>query len=153
MFSKCRFNIMLLATLLAVPVTAASDIVVSQAWSPEAPPVASVMAGYMILKNTGNKMITIESANSDLFDKVEIHRTEMKNGMMTMQQQSHLPLPAGKTVTFKAGGLHLMLIGKRQPLQAGDHIPLTLRFSNQQKLTVLLPVKKPDNNTMHHHHH
>ncbi len=37
-----------------------------------------------------------------------------------------IELPAKKTVKLAPGGLHVMLIGVKQPLKPGDKVPLVL---------------------------
>ena len=119
---------------------AASTIKIENAWSPEAPPVAKVLAGYMKINNLSNKDIKISETKSSLFERVEIHITEMKNGMMRMSRQDNLTIKAKDHIVLKPGGLHIMLIGKLQPVKAGSVIPLTLSFDNGETITVNLKV-------------
>ncbi|MCK5724024.1 MAG: copper chaperone PCu(A)C, partial [Gammaproteobacteria bacterium] len=88
---------------------AADSLQIENAWSPEAPPVAKVMAGYMKINNLSNKDIKILSAKSDLFKRVEIHLTEMSDGMMRMIKQENLKIKAKGHIELKPGGLHMML--------------------------------------------
>ncbi len=41
---------------------------------------------------------------------------------------------------LKPGGYHVMLIGLKQELKAGDEISLTLHFKNHADLTLTVPV-------------
>lgn len=135
-------------------VNAADSISIENAWSPEAPPVVKVMAGYMIINNHSNQNIKIKSAKSDLFQRVEIHLTKMKNGMMSMVKQENLNIKAKSHIKLKSGGLHMMLMGKLKPIAKGSTIPVTLTFDNGEKIEVDLLVKKDDESKdMHHHHH
>jgi len=74
-------------------------------------------------------------------ERAELHRMEMKNGVMSMHPEGPLPLAAGDTVTLAPGGLHLMLIGLKRPLKSGDRFPLTLGFEKQPPVTVEVDVK------------
>ena len=136
---------------------AANSITVKNAWSPEAPPVAKIMAGYMKIQNPTNKDIKIISAKSPFFKRVEIHLTEMKNGMMSMIKQENLNIKSKSHIELKPGGLHMMLMGKLKPIQAGSSIPVTLTLNNGKKVTIKLKVKidaEPEMmNHQHHHHH
>lgn len=150
-----RLNLLLVAFLLSVSTVHASDsIKVLNAWSPEAPPVAKVMAGYMTIDNRSNKDIKILSAKSDLFKRVEIHLTEMKDGMMRMTEQKNLTIKAKSQVELKSGGLHMMLMGKLKPIKTGSVIPVTLTLDNSETINLKLKVKVSDElEMMHHHHH
>ncbi len=127
--------------LLSSSVNAASSLKVENAWSPEAPPVTKVMAGYMKIHNLSNKDIKILSAKSSVFKKIEIHLTEMKNGMMRMIKQDNLNIKANGHIELKPGGLHMMLIGKLKPIKSGSIIPLTLSFDNGETVKINLKVK------------
>lgn len=133
--------ISLLALLLSGNVLADS-LTIENAWSPEAPPSARVMAGYMDVHNNGNEEILIEKVTSPQFKTVEMHRTIEKNGMYTMVWQPHIHVPPGKVTKLEPGGKHLMLIKPLKRLKAGDKIKLTLYLSNKQQQTVIVTVRK-----------
>ena len=128
--------------LIFIPgVNAASKLKIENTWSPEAPPVVKVMAGYMRINNLSDKDIKIKSAQSPLFNKVEIHLTETKNGMMRMIKQQNLNIKAKSFVELKPGGLHMMLMGKQKPITKGSIIPVTLSFDNGEVIDISLKVK------------
>ena len=150
-FIKFFFPLSLLYILLTSAVIAAS-LKIENGWSPEAPPVANVMAGYMKINNISNKAVKIVSANSKFFKRVEIHLTKSRDGMMTMVKQENLPIAANSQVEFKAGGLHLMLIGPKKPFRAGAVIPINIKLNNKEVLQIKLDVKKDSLDTHHHNH-
>ena len=119
----------------------ASSLEIKNAWSPDAPPVVKVMAGYMKIYNHSNKDIKIKSAKSNLFKYVEIHLSELKNGMMRMRKQENLNIKAKSHVELKPNGLHMMLIGKLKAIKTGSIIPVTLSFDNGETIQVKLKVK------------
>ena len=57
-----------------------------------------------------------------------------------MKMLREVAIPAGKTVAFKPGGYHLMLIGLRKPLTAGSVLTLILRFSIAGSIRVNAPI-------------
>ena len=132
---------------------AANSIKVENAWSPEAPPVAKVMAGYMKIINLSNKDIKIQSAKSNLFKRVEIHLTEMKDGMMRMTKQENLTIKAKSHIELKPGGLLMMLLGKFKPIKKDSIIPVTLTLSTGETINIDLKVKDQPQEEHHHHHH
>jgi len=129
-------------------VTAASAIKIENAWSPEAPPVVKVMAGYMKINNLSNKDIKIQSAKSSLFNKVEIHLSEMKNGMARMTKQENLVVKAKSHIELKPGELHMMLMGKLKPVKTGSIIPVILTLDNGEKIHIKLKVKSGNRSQM-----
>jgi copper(I)-binding protein len=86
------------------------------------------------------------SAASPVAGVVEIHEMRMSGSTMQMRALTDgLELPAGKTVELKPGGYHVMLMDLKQPLKAGDTVPLTLVVEGADKkretLQLQLPVK------------
>lgn len=136
--------VFLISLLFVSTVNAANSVKIENAWSPEAPPVIKVMAGYMKINNLSNKDIKIQSAKSSLFNKVEIHLSEMKNGMMRMTKQDKLVIKAKSHIELKPGGLHMMLTGKLKSVKSGSKIPVTLTFNNGETIKVNLKVKTDD---------
>ena len=130
------------ALLLSSPSYATEVLKISNGFSPEAPPVAKVLAAYMTLSNPGNTEVVITSASSTDFDKVEIHSMEMKDGMMHMVEQKELRISAKGELTLEPGELHMMLINKHRSLKDGDTIKITITFHDGQTQTISLPVRK-----------
>lgn len=152
--NKYLFQICFIFLFSINTANAASTLKFENAWSPEAPPVAKVMAGYVKIKNTSDKDIKIVSAKSDAFSRVEIHRTEMKDGMMRMTKQDNLTIQANNNIELKAGGLHMMLMGKLKPIKTGSVIPVTLTLDNGETAKIKFTVKvNNEPEMMHHHHH
>lgn len=129
-------------TLIAAPVLAASSTVqVSQAWSRPAPQGGNG-AGYAILTNTGPAADTLVAVSSPVSDRILIHESMIMGGQAMMHARpGGLPVPAGATVALKPGGWHIMLMGLKQPLKAGDHYPATLTFRKAGKVTVQFSVQ------------
>ncbi len=75
--------------------------------------------------------------------RVEIHEMRMEEGVMKMRELPALELPAGQTVTLKPGGHHLMLMGLKQALKAGDTLALSLLIERPGKPAETLQVQVP----------
>lgn len=140
-FTKSFYKIIFVLLFLSNPAYSANSITIENTWSPDAPPVVKVMAGYMLIKNSSNKDIKITSATSPLFKRVEIHLSEMKNGMMSMTKQENLNIAAKNHIELKSGGLHMMLMGKLKPITKGENIPVALTFDNGDTIKINLEVK------------
>lgn len=50
------------------------------------------------------------------------------SSMMGMHEVDQVEIPAGESVTLEPGGFHIMLMELKQPIKAGDSIPVTLTF-------------------------
>ncbi len=145
-----RTLVFTLALLIGLPISA-SELHVENAYVPEAPPVAPVMAGYLDLVNPTSKPITITAVQGRMFERVEIHNMSMKNGMMHMQQLEKLTIPANGKVSLSPGGYHLMLIKPKKAFHDGDTIQITLQLANGDKINLKLPVESQ--HTQDHSHH
>lgn len=135
--------ILLAAVILAGPAGASTyrlaNLEVAQPWS--RPAVAGTNGiGYMILSNQGRSAAALVSVDSPLATKVEIHKSSMAGGVMSMRLQHSVEIPAGRKATFGPGGYHLMLIGLTKSLKAGDEIPATLNFAGGRHLKVAFTV-------------
>jgi hypothetical protein len=58
-----------------------------------------------------------------------------------MKRVTSVAVPAGGEVTFKPGSYHVMLIGLKKPLKAGDAVELHLRFEKAGTIDVNAPVR------------
>jgi hypothetical protein len=120
----------------------AADIGVADAWIREAPPSAKVLAAYMVITNTGKVPVQLSGVDSRDFASVEVHQSIMHNGKMRMMALESLAIAPGKSVVLEPGGYHLMLIGPRKKLQAGDRVVLRLHFDKHEDVLVSAVVKK-----------
>lgn len=148
----------LFALLITIPglTQAADDIAVHDAWIPAAPPGATVLAAYLTIDNHTATAQTLSGASSPQFESIEMHRTEIKNGVASMSAEPRIAIPAHGTLRFAPNGYHLMLIGPRRALHAGDHVELRVRFDGQPTQLIHAPVRAADapaDDMMQHHHH
>lgn len=122
-------NALLFAALLApLPACAdpASPLTAADAWIREAPPGASVMAGYLRLHNGGDSPIRCDKVSGADFGAAEIHRTTIEDGRSRMLRAQVIEIPAHGQALLAPGGMHLMLFRPQRGLAAGDRSALTL---------------------------
>lgn len=98
-------------------------------------------AAFFVIKNNSDKDIAITSANSDIAEKNELHTHIKENQMLKMIKIEKLVVPAKSSLELKSGGDHVMLIGLKKELKAGDEISLELSFSDGDKKSIKVPVK------------
>lgn len=119
---------------------------IQDAWVRAAPPNATAMAGYLTIHNPSKQDRTLVSASSTQFNKVEFHRTVIKEGVARMRRQDELRIPAGGSLTLKPGDFHLMLLTPKASLKINDQVFVTLGIKNGEvieELEINLLVKKP----------
>jgi copper(I)-binding protein len=136
----------LIVTLFALAATACGPaarepVVVDDAWANATPVGASVAAVY--LQITASEADTLLSATTTVADQIEMHTSSEENGMMRMRPLPSAPLEPGKPFIFGPMGAHFMLMGLRQPLQAGLRFPMTLQFEHAGERTVQVQVVEP----------
>lgn len=101
-----------------------------------------VTACYVTL--TASRDDRLVSIGAPLAGTAQVHEMKTEDGMMTMAElKDGLPLPAGQPVQLKPGGDHLMLMGLKQPLIAGEQVSITLTFEQAQPLGIRALVAQP----------
>jgi periplasmic copper chaperone A len=117
------------------------SIHISQPWSRATPKGASSGAGYMTITNKGSQPDRVSCVSSDASAKCQIHTMTMENGVMKMRPvEGGLEIAPGATVTLKPGGLHVMLMDLKHPLEAGSSMKATLKFDHAGTIDVEYPV-------------
>ena len=119
-----------------------ASIQVEKPWARATPGGATTGAVYMTLDNKSNAEDRLIGASSDVAGTVQIHEMKVVDGTMKMREVAGgLAIPAGGAVVLKPGGYHVMLIGLKKPLKAGDSFPLTLQFQKAGSVSVTVPVQ------------
>lgn len=119
-----------------------SKISVEQVWARATPAGAATGAVYMTLANKSDTADRLTAASSDVASKVQIHEMAVVKGIMQMKELADgLPIPAGGSVTLKPGGYHVMLIGLKKRLIAGQTLPLTLTFAKAGTMSITIPIQ------------
>ncbi|HUG23094.1 copper chaperone PCu(A)C [Piscinibacter sp.] len=95
---------------------------------------------YLTLTNKG-PADRLLSVSANVGERVELHSMTMEGDVMRMRQVDTIDLAAGKTVELKPGGLHIMLLGLKAPLNAGDTFPMTLTFEKAGTIEVVVNVE------------
>ena len=125
----------------------AGDVVaIMNPWVREAHLGAKMNAGYMTLVNVGSEEATLVKVESEAFDEIEIHEMAMVDGLMSMREITNLVIPANGQTRLKPGGMHLMLMGPRQNMTAGQKVDMTLTFKSERKQTVPVGVFATEGN-------
>ena len=118
----------------------ASGISVEGAWARASAGAATSGAIYLTLTDHG-QADRLVSVSTPVAATADVHETIDDHGVMKMRPVANVVLEPGKPVTFKPGGYHVMLMGLKAPLKAGNSFPLTLTFEHAQPITVSVPVE------------
>ncbi len=138
-----RATLLALTSFLLATPALADSVRIDDPWTRATAPGQKVAGGFMRL--TAAADMTLVGGASPVSSHVELHTMQMDGGVMVMRQVDNIPLPKGKTVELKPGGLHIMFIGLKQPIKAGDKVPVTLQVrgadGKEQTLAVTLEAR------------
>lgn len=136
----------------------AGEVAVSAAWARATAPGQDSAA--VSLHITSNKDASIVAVSSTASGSAEIHSMVHEGGMMKMRAMDALALKAKQETALGDDGNHIMLIGLKKPLVAGESVALTLtvQFADKRKEKVevkaeVKPLTVSHEEHMHHHHH
>ena len=142
-----------LAASVALPMSAVAELTVVDAWVAEPPPVAVPAAGYVSLHNAGDSQEVVISLRGEGFERVELHRSEVRDGVASMTPVPSLKVAPGQTVKMGPGGLHVMLFGSESTLAAGEEVELVMITASGDELVVRAPVRRSHTVSMDHSGH
>ena len=117
------------------------DVSVSQAWSRATPGGSRTGAAYLQIQAPAGGGDKLVAAKSEIAGRIELHNHIHENGVKKMRRVDAIEVPAGELVALKPGGLHLMLFDLKQPLKAGEKLPLTLVFEKAGEVNVTATVE------------
>lgn len=144
-----------LGALLVTVQCMAGEVTVSDVWSrATAPGQEATVVGLRITSQKEARMVAVSSPVAE----AQMHSMVHENGMMKMRKLDSLALPARQEVLLGAGGDHLMLVGLKKPIKAGEIVPLTLTVEFADKRVEKVEIKaevKPLTHVreMHEHMH
>jgi copper(I)-binding protein len=118
----------------------APSITLDHVWARASPGNSTTAAAYLTVTN-GGQPDHLVSVSTPVAATAELHETINDNGIMKMRPVAPIALDPGKPVSFQPGGYHVMLMGLKNPLKAGDSFPLTLTFEHAKPLTVTVHVE------------
>ena len=120
--------------------TTASVIQIEDPWARAVPPNAKNSAIFLDLRNESEQLRKLVEVHSEVAERVELHMTKDEDGMLRKERLQEVLIPALETQSFHPGGIHIMLIGLRDPLEVGRVIELELVYADQSKETISVPV-------------
>ncbi|NML61742.1 copper chaperone PCu(A)C [Massilia sp. RP-1-19] len=136
-------HLIALTALLALSTHALAQVSVTAPWIRATVPQQESTGVFMHLQSAGDARLV--GVSTPAAARSEFHQMDMRGQMMKMEQVDSIDLAAGKGVDLASGGYHIMLIGLKRQLKAGEVVPLTIVVEHQDKkrerITLKVPVK------------
>ena len=118
------------------------DIQIVHPYARATAPQQAAGGAYLGLENRGKTDDRLIRVESGIAHSVEMHTMEMNGDIMKMREVDGIDLQAGARINMQpGGGVHIMLMGLKQPLKAGATFPLTLYFEKAGKIDVIVNVE------------
>lgn len=129
----------LLAPIAMHAAAQTASVRAEQPWARATAPRQTVGGVYVTLTSPVDDRLL--GASSPVAGQAEVHEMTMDGNVMKMRELADgLKLPAGQAVALAPGGLHVMLVDLKQPLAAGQVIPVQLRFEHAPPLDLQVRV-------------
>jgi periplasmic copper chaperone A len=110
------------------------SIMVARAFVPT--PAGANGALYFEVANEGDGADRLIGASTSVAGESTLHETmSSDDGLMRMEPLDGVEVPAGETVTFEPGGLHVMLLDVEE-LAEGDTVEVVLTFEESGDIVV-----------------
>ena len=124
----------------------AGDIAIAHPFAtPSLAGTTSGAAYLATLENTGTSADKLVRASTPVAARVEIHTMAVDaQGVMRMREIDGIALAPKAKVQMRPGtGMHLMLVGLKEPLKEGATFPMTLQFERAGTVEVKVVVQTP----------
>jgi copper(I)-binding protein len=123
--------------------TSVGDLRIQEVWARATAPGAPAGAAYMTLSALGEEGDRLIRASSPIADLVNLHSTQLDDGIMRMVGVPIIEVPAGGTTVLEPGSFHVMMLGLQQQLVEGEQIPLSLEFEHAGLVEITVTIAGP----------
>jgi periplasmic copper chaperone A len=100
-------------------------------------------AGYVTIRNNGDKAVDLTDASSADYGSVMLHETVSNGSTSTMKMVDKVTVPAHGVLNVAPGGYHFMLEQAKRKIAPGDTVKVKLHFSDGTALDAPFNVKSP----------
>jgi len=121
---------------------AKTNMMVMDAWVRAAPPSAKVQAAFFTVMNHSNKPMVITDVEAQGFERSELHLSSKRDGMMVMEKQPQITIPANAILKFKPGSYHVMFFEPTKVATPGELVTVSFTLLSGEKVTTKMPVKR-----------
>jgi len=122
---------------------AADNVIMGNPYVRMVPPGQMVTGAFVVLKNADDKDHKVVKADSAAAKVTELHTHVNEGGMMKMRPVKEIEIKAKGETALQPGGLHIMLIDLKKPLNEGENVAITVTFEDGSSKKFDAPVRKP----------
>ena len=133
--------VLLVGGIAAAETYSAGGLQIGNPWARATPKGSKVTAGYLTITNKGPEADRLVGGSAEPASRFEVHDTVTENGVARMRQVTNLEIKPGQTIELKPGGMHVMLMGLKQPLSKGQTVKATLVFEKAGTVAVEFTVQ------------
>jgi copper(I)-binding protein len=133
--------VLLVGGIAAAETYSAGSLEIVNPWARATPKGATVGGGFLTITNKGTEPDRLIGGSAAPVSRFEMHTTVTEDGVAKMRQVDGLEIKPGETVELKPGGMHLMLMGLKQPLQQGQTVKGTLVFEKAGTVAIEFTVQ------------
>jgi len=133
--------VLLIGGMAVAETYSAGGLQIVSPWARATPKGSTVSAGYLTITNKGTEPDRLIGGSVAPASRFEVHTTVTENGVARMRQVASLEIKPGETVELKPGGMHVMLMGLKQPLTNGQTLKGTLVFEKAGTVAIEFAVQ------------
>ena len=116
---------------------------ISAPWTSPTTAADKSAAVFMTVMNHRRDDVVLLEIKTPIAAKAIIHSVVTKDGEPVMEAMTKgLPLAKHQIVRMEPGGMHVMLMGIKEPLKDGAEIPMTLVFDKAGPIDIQVKVSK-----------
>lgn len=104
---------------------------------------SGMTAGFGMISNTTDQPLQVVAASSEVAAEIQLDETTAGSGgtMIMREVDGGFTIPAQGDLVLAPGANHLMFMGVKSALNAGDDVTITLTFADGSTFTYTAPVK------------
>ena len=118
------------------------ELTLLEAWARPGDPGTN-SAAYLVIENHGSADQLV-AAESDASAEVQLHRSILHDdGVVEMQRQQFIEIPARGRLVMEPGGFHIMLLDVQRKLEPGQSIQIRLLFEHANPIDAQVQIRTP----------
>lgn len=122
-------------------VSSPSRVRIAGPWARATVPGQAVGVAYLTIASAAP--VALVRIETDAAKQVQLHNMRMNKGVMEMREHKELKIAANEELALAPGGMHLMLLGLKKPLKAGEQISLAFTFVDETHTEVTSTIDVP----------
>lgn len=112
----------------------AKSIEIIDPWLRKMPDTSMNTAGFLTIRNNTGKPLILNDVSLDWANMAMIHQSRIADGEAQMLHKDSIVIE--QSVDFKPGGLHIMVMGIKEPLKDEQPYHIRLHFEGREPLEV-----------------